>query len=91
MMARVLAVAREQIVALGGASLALGRRRSRRPPAPSQADGAAAGVAAARRGGRARARAAGALEGRRAVLHRLQEELMESRGERKRLAEQVST
>ena len=90
MMARVLAAAREQIVALGGASLA---------PEPTLLAAPAGAVAAAdgAAGGRGRGRGGRAAPGRRArratrrLLHRLQEELTESRGECKRLAEQVST
>ena len=84
MMARVLAAAREQIVALGGASLAPEPTLLAAPAgAGAAADGSGAGAGAPGRQARSKGDAR--------LLHRLQEELTESRGECKRLAEQVST
>ena len=93
MMARVLAAAREQIVALGGASLAPEPTLLAAPAgAVAAADGAAAAAAGAAAGAAAAAPVRQARsKGDARSLHRLQEELTESRGECKRLAEQVST
>ena len=93
MMARVLAAAREQIVALGGASLAPEPTLLAAPAgAVAAADGAAAAAAGAAAGAAAAAPVRQARsKGDARLLQRLQEELTESRGECKRLAEQVST
>ena len=90
MMARVLAAAREQIVALGGASLAPEPTLLAAPAGAVAAPDGAAAAAAGAAGAPAPVRQARS-KGDARLLHRLQEELTESRGECKRLAEQVST
>jgi len=92
MMARVLAAAREQIVALGGASLAPEPTLLAAPAgAVAAADGAAGAAAGAAAAGAPAPVRQARSKGDARLLHRLQEELTESRGECKRLAEQVST